>query len=136
MKEDQQFWVGQKAFIEKDGAILVLGDPKEGLDFPGGKIQVGEKDLTESLKREVREETGLDIRVENPFTVWWNEFPSHHKYAGHKVYLVGFRCHYISGDVRLSNEHDTWRWVTLANYREVYQDSTYFRALEKYFENL
>ena len=40
--KDALFCVGQKAFIEKDGKVLVLNDPEEGLDFPGGKIQVGE----------------------------------------------------------------------------------------------
>jgi hypothetical protein len=37
MKNDALFCVGQKALIEKNGQVLVLGDPKEGLDFPGGK---------------------------------------------------------------------------------------------------
>jgi hypothetical protein len=33
--EDEVFYVGQKAFIEKDGEVLVIFDPKEGLDYPG-----------------------------------------------------------------------------------------------------
>jgi hypothetical protein len=49
MKDDALFCVGQKAFIEKDGEILVLNDPLEGLDFPGGKIQVGETDFAEAV---------------------------------------------------------------------------------------
>ena len=59
MKDDALFCVDQKAFIEKDGKVLVLHDPIEGLDFPGGKIQEGEaKDgnassLIRALKREV-----------------------------------------------------------------------------------
>ena len=42
MKDDALFCVGQKAFIEKEGKVLILHDPVEGLDFPGGKIQEGE----------------------------------------------------------------------------------------------
>ena len=46
MKEDQVFYVGQKAFIDKDSQILVLNDSLNGeLDFPGGKIQEGEFDF-------------------------------------------------------------------------------------------
>lgn len=75
MNDDRLFYVGQKAFIEKDGKILVLNDPAEGLDFPGGKIQVGEINFTEALKREVGEETNLEIEVGNPFTTWYNKFP-------------------------------------------------------------
>ena len=40
MKKDALFCVGQKAFIDKNGEILILNDQIEGLDFPGGKIQM------------------------------------------------------------------------------------------------
>lgn len=63
MNEDELFFVGQKAFIRKGDEVLVIHDPIEGLDFPGGKIQVGEENTFESLKREVREETGLEIQI-------------------------------------------------------------------------
>ncbi len=75
MKEDAQFYVVQKTFIRKGNEVLVLGDPEEGLDYPGGKIQEGEIDPAQSLKREVREETGLEIEVGDPFVTWTNTFP-------------------------------------------------------------
>lgn len=134
MKEDVQFYVGQKAFILRGNEVLVIGDPQEGLDFPGGKIQEGETDLVESLKREVREETGLEIEVGAPFVTWTNTFPSHHKLAGKQVYLVGYRCNYVSGEVRLSDEHDKFQWVTRDNYKNVDDGTTYFDILHKYFE--
>ncbi len=133
MKEDAQFYVGQKAFIQKGNEVLVLGDPHEGLDYPGGKIQEGETDLSESLKREVREETGLEIEVGAPFATWTNTFPAHHRLAGKQVYLVGYRCKYVSGEVKLSDEHDKFHWVTKENYKEVDDGTTYFDILNKYF---
>lgn len=139
MKSDALFCVGQKAFIEKDGKVLVLGDPVEGLDFPGGKIQEGEardgeaSSLTESLKREVREETKLEIEVGNPFHVWYHEFPKDSRNYGKVVYLVAFRCKYISGEVVLSDEHDKYRWVDKSDYKKVDDGSDYFDVLEKYF---
>ena len=48
MNNDQLIFVGQKAFIDKDGEILTLTDPNLGVDFPGGKIKEGETDLTEA----------------------------------------------------------------------------------------
>lgn len=134
MKEDALFYVGQKAFIEKDGEILVLGDPTEGLDYPGGKIQEGETDLSESLKREVREETGLEITVGQPFITWTNTFHAGHRFAGKKVYLVGYKCTYKSGEVKLSNEHDTYRWVNKDNFTEVNDGTSYFEILKRYFQ--
>src|SRR3989338_6849552 len=111
MNDDALFCVGQKAFIEKDGKVLILGDPTEGLDFPGGKIQDGEaKDadassLVLALKREVLEETGLEIEVFNPFAVWYHEFPKGHRNYPKMVYLVAFKCTYVSGELKLSDEH-------------------------------
>ena len=140
MKNDALFCVGQKAFIEKDGKVLVLFDPSHGPDFPGGKIQEGEaKDgdtnsLVSALQREVREETGLEIEVFDPFAVWYHEFPKSHRNAGKVVYLVAFRCTYVSGEVRLSNEHNNFRWVDVTNYKEVDDGGDYFDVLEKYFE--
>ena len=139
MKDDALFCVGQKAFIEKDGKVLILGDPVEGLDFPGGKIQEGEaKDgdvfsLIRSLKREVKEETGLEIEVFNPFAVWYHEFPKGHRNYGKVVYLVAFKCRYISGELKLSDEHDKFRWVDKNDYKEVDDGSDYFDVLRKYF---
>lgn len=139
MKEDALFCVGQKAFIEKDGKVLVLNDPEEGLDFPGGKIQEGEaKDedassLIHSLQREVMEETGLEVKVLDPFTVWYHEFPESHRNYGKVVYLVGFKCKWVSGEPKLSNEHDNFKWVGKDDYREVDDGSDYFEMLHKYF---
>ena len=139
MKKDALFCVGQKAFIEKDGKVLVLFDPVEGLDFPGGKIQEGEaidanaKSLIRSLKREVMEETGLEIEVSNPFSVWYHEFPKNSRNYGKVVYLVAFKAMCVSGDVKLSEEHNNYRWVNKSDYREVDDGSDYFDVLEKYF---
>jgi len=135
MKEDATFYVGQKASIKKGEEVLVLGDPQEGLDYPGGKIQEGENDLRESLKREVREETGLEITVGTPFATWTNVFPAHHRLAGKKVFLVGYKCEFVSGDVRLSDEHDTFSWVTKDTYKNANDGTGYFEILDKYFQS-
>lgn len=140
MNTDALFCVGQKAFIEKDGKVLILNDPAGRLDFPGGKIQEGEaKDaevfsLIRSLQREVREETGFEIEVFNPFAVWYHEFPQGQRNYGKVVYLVAFKCKYVSGELMLSDEHDKFRWVDINDYQEVDDGSDYFDVLKKYFE--
>ena len=140
MNEDALFCVGQKAFIKKGEEVLILNDPGEGLDFPGGKIQEREaKDgdvlsLLRSLQREVREETGLEIEVGNPFVVWYHEFPKTHRNYPKVVYLVGFRWEYVSGEIKLSNEHNKFKWVDKNDYMDVDDGSDYFDALKKYFE--
>ena len=135
MKEDEVFYVGQKAFIKKGNEVLVLGDSHKKLDFPGGKIQEGEMDLAESLKREVREETSLEIKVGNPFATWVHILPAHHKNAGKKVFLIGYKCEYVGGEIKLENKFDKFSWVTKENYKTLNNDDSYFKVLDKYFRD-
>ena len=126
--ENQLFYVGQKAFIEKDDEVLVMAD-KMGVDFPGGKINEGSLNFIDELKREVREETSLEIEIGEPFHVW-HLVPKN----GHNVFLVGYKCKYISGDVKVSSEHLGYQWVNKDNYTKLEPKDNYYEALVKYFE--
>lgn len=138
--------MGQKALIEKDGKVLVVFDPVFGFDFPGGKIQEdelrpglaagGALDLLNSLKREVKEETGLEIEVLNPYVVWYFEvLRKAHKLFGKKVYMVLFLCKYVGGEIALSGEHNKYIWVDKDNYQKYADESDGFMALKKYFKS-
>jgi 8-oxo-dGTP pyrophosphatase MutT (NUDIX family) len=124
-KPHKLFQVGQKAFIERDGQVLVVFFPNGRLDFPGGRIDEGESDIVEALKREVREETTLEIEVGEPFATWLGR--------GETVYLVGYRCRYLTGEVQLSDEHGAFKWVGEADYADLDDGSPPFQALRKYF---
>ncbi len=140
MAEDQLFCVGQKAVIEKAGAVLVLNDPIFGSDLPGGKIQEGETDFLESLKREVREETGLEITIGQPISTGYFDCPtdSNHRNAGKKIFIIYFEATYLSGELILSDEHDSYQWVTKESYREFFsgsnKETNVFNALTVYFD--
>ncbi len=133
MAEDKLFCVGQKAIIEKDGEVLVLFENTQGnLDYPGGKIQEGEYDFAEALKREVREETSLEIEVGDPFVTWYFE-PKQGRNVGKKIFLVAYKCRYVSGELTLSDEHVKFRWVNKDNFHELDTGGDYFAVLKKYF---
>ena len=134
MNEDQQFYIGQKAFIERAGELLILHDNIVGLDFPGGKIQIGETNLKDSLRREVKEETRLEIEVGKPFITWTKEMVTE-KYKGKKLLLIGYKCKYISGEVSISHEHNDFRWVDKNTYKEENKSQEYFKYLENYFKD-
>ena len=136
MDTDKIFFVGQKAFIEKDGKVLVVFDPVLGLDFPGGKLKEDEPDPEASLRREVREETGLEIEIGQPFCVWTALIYSELKKRAKDLFLIGFKCTYKSGEVKISDEHTSFQWVDKDSYKKLAKGKTesFFQALEKYFE--
>jgi len=62
-----------KAVILHEDKILILEHDYDGkilLDVPGGKIEYGENPI-ETLRREVKEETTLEIKIIEPLGIWW-----------------------------------------------------------------
>lgn len=135
MENEQQFYLVQKAFIRKGDSILVLNDPEEGLDYPGGKIQKGEEDQIGALKREVMEETGLKINIGKPFFTAIDKYPENHRHSGKMFFIVFYECEYVSGEIRLSDEHDNFSWVDKSNFSSVDDGTWYFDVLSDYYKN-
>jgi ADP-ribose pyrophosphatase YjhB (NUDIX family) len=66
------FTVGAVCAIENEGAVLFLRQPhRDGWSLPGGLLDRGERP-GDGVQREVREETGLEVRVGLPVTVQVN----------------------------------------------------------------
>lgn len=71
----EQFRFAQKAFIVNEDKILLVkksaDDPfhPNEWEVPGGRMEFGEK-LDEHIKREVKEEVGVDIIPGEPFAMW------------------------------------------------------------------
>lgn len=129
---DSKIYVGQKAFINKDGRVLVLRDAGDyDLDFPGGKYRWGGS-IEDELKREVSEETGLEIIIGKPFITWTAEHGEEKNKR--QIFLVGYLCEYKSGDVKLSEEHTEYEWVDKNSCKKWKEDSDYYKALEEYFK--
>ncbi|OGE44834.1 hypothetical protein A3B39_00275 [Candidatus Daviesbacteria bacterium RIFCSPLOWO2_01_FULL_37_10] len=137
--KETKIFVGKKAFIKKGDKVLVLKDPfyivgsqNTGLDFPGGRFRWGGNPEDE-LIREVIEETGLKIKINKPFTVWTNK-KSLHKIIKKQIFLIGYLCEYVSGDIILSEEHESFEWVDKKSYKKWDDGSDYFKALDEYFK--
>lgn len=73
-------------------------------DFPGGKVDPGEA-LDEAARREVFEETGLEIEIGRVLGAAESESP-----AKRIAYLI-LEGRVVSGEVRLSDEHEEYAWV-------------------------
>ena len=77
-------------------------------EFPRGKSEKGE-DIKETLKREVKEETGLDVKI--------IKFIDKYKYIADKGKRISTQYNFLckmedpSQNIKLSFEHDDYRWI-------------------------
>ena len=108
MPADERQIVVVMAVVRKDGKVLMALRDEEGIDgahmkweLPGGKLEFGEDPET-AVIREIKEETGYDIRVRRMIpitkTSLWN-YPDHKRH----VLLLGFDCEHVSGELSMSD---------------------------------
>ena len=116
--------VSQKIFLKnKEGKILALRrsatDPRRPLtwDLPGGNIEEGEV-LTDSIKREVLEETGLEA---HDITIL-DAMSDTYKNGSYSI-QIAYTGKVDSDDVKLSWEHDEYRWLTKEEFAELESSS-------------
>ncbi len=89
--------------LKKSSSIGLIGGDYE---IPGGRKQ-NEDDET-ALKRETREESGLEISIVKKLNSWRLELNAKDLILRGVTYL----CDYVSGEVRLSEEHEDYEWVS------------------------
>ena len=95
------------AIIQRDGAYFTTqrgyGEFEGMWEFPGGKIEPGEsRDV--ALKREIQEELGVDIAIENLLCTTEYDYPSFH------LTMHCYLCSIASGEIEL-REHKSARWL-------------------------
>jgi 8-oxo-dGTP diphosphatase len=116
-----KLFIATKAFVVFEDKVLLLreaGSYQEGTnigryDVPGGRLKPGER-FDEALKREVKEETGLDIEIGAPIAV--NEWRPVVKGEPWQIVGVFFKCRANSAEVRLSSDHDQFLWIDPKDY--------------------
>ena len=111
-----KIFVATKAFINYKGKILIIRESSEYLeganrgkyDVVGGRVEPGQR-FDESLVREVKEETGLSVKLGKPFYVGeWRPIV-----RGEQWQIVGtfFECFSDSDKVILSKDHNKFVWI-------------------------
>lgn len=131
----KQFEVSIKALLVRDSALLMLRQSNGTWEFPGGRIHFGEESSgpEQALERELAEELGPDVRftIGDPVAAWI--LPWRGARTGEHVFVVGYRCRYLSGDIHISDEHVDYRWVTPAMVSELELVEGYGAVLERFW---
>lgn len=123
--------------IKNKGKILLthrskLNDWKPGeWDIAGGTVEFGELDPKASLAREILEETGLVVKINNIIHLYSSLSGS----LRHQFQFV-YDCDYVGGEVKLDpNEHDEYKWVKIIEMKDLpliaFLKSLYIEVLTK-----
>jgi len=122
---------------EKDGRpfVLLIKRAKEDhwshhWEFPRGKCdRTKNEDLQECVKREVKEETGLDIIPES--VVGKTQYLADEGRRQVTCYVFLCRMKDQNQPVRLSHEHDNYQWVGEVGQAQLLLNPDQFKILER-----
>ena len=87
----------------EEGKILLVNSPWRGWEYPGGLIEPGET-FEDALRREVREEAGVEIEITG--------FVGICKNVGLDIVNIDFTAEYAGGELTTSEESTEVGWFT------------------------
>ena len=116
MKQDIPFIPVLAALIKNGKGQFLIARRKEVLsnggkwEFPGGKLRFSETP-EECLRREIKEELGMDIVVLNPFQL------VNQSLSDKSILLIAYHCDYKGGKIKLK-DHDQIKWIDPGSFAE------------------
>jgi 8-oxo-dGTP diphosphatase len=122
--------IPQKAFIAHEGRILLTHDVDGTWQPPGGRLNVGEQP-EEGLRREMREELGIEVALKDILHTFC--FTSK---SGLAHYVVVYLADLIGSVSDLKpdlNEMTEIRWMGQDDFEDLKMRDGYKEALRKYF---
>jgi ADP-ribose pyrophosphatase YjhB (NUDIX family) len=104
------------ALIEKDNLILLgkkapgRGPYPDTWHLPGGGVDLSSETCEEALRREVREETGLEVKEIEP--VAWDTDVQDDRHGEETYYIfLQCRCKYAEGEIRPGDDMHFLEWI-------------------------
>ena len=128
--------VNVAAIIKKGNKYLLVkqgkGEYHEGLwAFPGGQVKSNET-LDFAVKREVKEETGLNVLVENFLCkqILKNDHPTEFKQYPY-VEILFYNCKALKGNALPGSDVEKYIWVTLKEMKNYKMRPTMYDVIKK-----
>jgi 8-oxo-dGTP diphosphatase len=104
--------VAVAALVVRNRRVLAMRRAPSNLAGPGlwetlsGRVEQGEEPRS-AVEREIAEECGLEVELETrPFDAYAASR------RGLPMIVILYRAHYVGGEVRISDEHDMFDWLT------------------------
>ncbi len=106
---------------EQGRALLIQRRDNHSWEPPGGVLELSEA-IDDGLRREVREETGLDVEPVMLTGVYKN--------MNRGVIALVFRCEVTGGQPGLSDETEAYRWATESDVAALASEAYAVRVLD------
>ena len=123
--------VGAVIRDENDRVLLVKHRPERGGFWqgkwicPGGKLELGER-IEDGIRREIKEETNLEIRLTSPLASFDRIVESEGQTELHVIYIT-YLAEKSEGDLRPDSDVGEAFWVTrediLSIWEELHEDT-------------
>ena len=102
-------------------ALLVQRRDNQHWEPPGGVLELGET-IEDGLRRETREETGLDIEPDQLTGIYKN--------MNRGIIALVFRCKITGGELAVNDEAAAFRWATPHDISDLASEAYTVRILD------
>jgi ADP-ribose pyrophosphatase YjhB (NUDIX family) len=110
------------AIVRDDGRVLAIRRRDNGRWEPPGGILELDETIEDGLKREVHEETGLDVEIDRLTGVYKN--------MSRGIVALVFRCHILHGTPRSTAEASDTAWLSADEARERMSEAFAVRLID------
>lgn len=129
--------VGVGGVVIRDGRALLIRrgtPPLEGeWSVPGGTLEVGET-LLEGVRRELAEETGIEVRVLDLIEVFERIFPDGERRPRYHFVILDYLCEMVSGEARAGSDVTEIAWAAESELARYSLSPTATRVVQKAFQ--